>query len=223
MTLSTIITPMNFSLVRDAVCQLIANERNAQIELAKTSGATPEWISQTIDFTVYPKRFRFPDVSDMPCVYVYFNEIEFPESGQDIQENEALANLRLEYYTVGKAEHGRGNDGAEVLICTADENAEDRLNYLTAQLYKILCCEANVKKGTNGLVGHTRIKKWERIFSPEDKNSAETVLGAAFTLKLGFSEPTYYAQTHEIMEFYSTLEIQDEFIDPFVRVILESQ
>ena len=223
MTLSTIITPMNFSLVRDAICQLVANERDNQIKLAQKSEATSNWISQTIDFTVYPKRFRFPDVCDMPCVYIYFNEIEFPESGQDIYLNEALANLRLEYYAVGKAEHGRDEKGTEVLICTADENAEDRLNYLTAQLYKILCCEANVRKGTNGLVGHSRVKKWERIFSPEDKNSAETILGAAFTLELGFSEPTYYAQTHEIKEFYTTLDIQDEFIDPFVRVILESQ
>lgn len=214
---------MNFSLVRDAVCQLIANERDSQMDLAKTSGATSEWIYQTIDFTIFPKRFRFPDVCDMPCVYVYFNEIEFPESGQDIYENEALANLRLEYYAVGKAEQGRDESGREVLICTADENAEDRLNYLTAQLYKILCCEENIRKGTNNLVRHSRIKKWERIFSPEDKNSAETVLGAAFTFEIGFSEPTYYAKTHEIKEFYLSLDIQDEFIDPLVRVILESQ
>lgn len=223
MTISSIITPMNFSLVRDAICQLLKNERDAQKELARKTGADENWISQIIDFTIYPKRFRLPDASDLPCVFVYFNELNFPESGQDIQENSCFGNLRIEYYTTGKAETGVDESGNKIFIRTADENAEDRLNYLTAQIYKTLCNESNVRKGTNDLVSHTIIKKWERTSSPEGRNTAETVLGAAFTLELGFDEPTYYAETHEIKEFYFTLDIQEEFIDPFVRVILDSK
>jgi len=214
---------MNFSLVRDAICQLLKNERDAQVELARKTEAGEKWISQIIDFTIYPKRFRLPDVSDMPCVFVYFNEMKFPESEQDVYENGCLGTLRVEYYTTGKAETGVDKSGNKIFIRTADENAEDRLSYLTAQIYKILCNESNVRKGTNDLVVHSSIKKWERILAPDEKNTAETVLGAAFTFEIGFNEPTYYAETRKIQEFYFTLDIQDEFIDPFVRVILDSE
>lgn len=220
MTLESIITPMNFTLARDALCQLLANERDNQIKLAKESGASDEWIEQTLGFTIYPKRLKLPDVSDMPCVFPYINEITFPENGQDIFENYALANLVVECYAVGKTETGEDETGDELIIKTADENAEDRLNYLTAQIYKILCSEHAVRKGTNDLVNHSLIKKWERIITPGSDTSAGVVYGASLTLELGFNEPTYYARTFEIQEFYKTLEIRDEFIDPFVRVIL---
>lgn len=220
MTLESIITPMNFTLARDALCQLIANERDNQIKLAKESGASDDWIEQTLGFTVYPKRLKLPDVSDMPCVFPYINEITFPENGQDIYENYALANLVVECYAVGKTETGEDENGDEVIIKTADENAEDRLNYLTAQIYKILCSEHAVRKGTNDLVNHSLIKRWERIITPGSDTSAGVVYGASLTLELGFNEPTYYARTVEIQEFYNALEIRDEYIDPFVRVIL---
>lgn len=220
MTLESIITPMNFTLARDALCQLIANERDNQIKLAKESGASDDWIEQTLGFTVYPKRLKLPDVSDMPCVFPYINEITFPENGQDIYENYALANLVVECYAVGKTETGEDENGDEVIIKTADENAEDRLNYLTAQIYKILCSEHAVRKGTNDLVNHSLIKRWERIITPGSDTSAGVVYGASLTLELGFNEPTYYARTVEIQEFYKALEIRDEYIDPFVRVIL---
>lgn len=223
MTIPSIITPMNFSLARDAICQLLANERDAQEQLARDSGASEDWILQTLDFTIYPKRFRLPDASDMPCVFVYFNEMQFPEDEQDIFENSALGTLRVEYYTTGKAETAVDKNGTKYFVRTADENAEDRLNYLTAQLYKILCNESNVKKGTNNVVVHSVLKKWERILTPEEKNTAETVLAAAFTFELGFNEPTYYAQTHEVREFYLSLDIQDEFMDPLIRVIVDSE
>lgn len=214
---------MNFSLARDAICQLLANERDAQEALASESGADENWILQTLDFTIYPKRFRLPDAGNMPCVFVYFNKMTFPEDGQDIYENFAHANLQIDYYTVGKAETGLNSENQKVTLKTADENAEDRLNYLTAQIYKILCNEQNIKKGTQNLVTRTRIKEWERIITPEEKNSAETVLGASFILELGFNEPTYYCETKEIKEFYTSLSIRGEFIDPFVRIILDDE
>ena len=220
MSLESIITPMNFTLARDALCQLIANERDNQIILAQESGASSEWIEQTLGFTVYPKRLKLPDVSDMPCVFPYINEISFPEDRQDIYENYALANLVVECYAVGKTETAEDKNHNEYIVKTADENAEDRLNYLTAQIYKILCSESTVKAGTNNLVTHFIPKRWERIITPGGDTSVGVVYGASLTFELGFNEPTYYARTNEIQEFYSTLEIRDEYIDPFVQVIL---
>lgn len=212
MSFQSIITPMNLTLVRDAIVQHIVNIRDSQKQLAKDSGADDLWIDQIINFTVFPKRFRFPDVQDMPCVFVYFNEIDFPANEQDVYENEASANLVVEYYTVGLNEETQ----------TADSNAEDRLNYLTAQLYKILCSEAtNLYVATDRLIKGFKIKSWKRVLTPDDNNIASTVLGAKFEFQVEFTEPTNYTNTFDIKEFYTKADIRDENIDPFVRIILE--
>lgn len=189
-----IIQPMAMTIVRDAICQLLASERDKQIKIAQAQGMSDDEIANLIDFVIYPKRLTFPDVSGMPCVFVYFNQVDFPADQQDIYENYAIANLQLEFYAAGKTETGRDSEGNKYIIKTDEENAEDRLSYLSAQLYKILNCERNVSKGTDGLVTHSIVRKWERIKSPEDENSAVCVLGAAYTLELGFSEPTSYLE-----------------------------
>lgn len=212
MSFQSIITPMNLTLVRDAIVQHIVNIRDSQKQLAKDLGADDLWIDQIINFTVFPKRFRFPDVQDMPCVFVYFNEIDFPADEQDVYENEASANLVVEYYTVGLNEETQ----------TADSNAEDRLNYLTAQLYKILCSEAtNLYVATDRLIKGFKIKSWKRVLTPDDNNIVSTVLGAKFEFQVEFTEPTNYTNTFDIKEFYTKADIRDENIDPFVRIILE--
>lgn len=216
-----IIQPMAMTIVRDAICQLLASERDKQIKIAQAQGMPDDEIANLIDFVIYPKRLTFPDISGMPCVFVYFNQVDFPADQQDIYENYAIANLQLEFYAAGKTETGRDSEGNKYIIKTDEENAEDRLSYLSAQLYKILNCERNVSKGTDGLVTHSIVRKWERIKSPEDENSAVCVLGAAYTLELGFSEPTSYLEAAKIKELYITLDIQDQYIDPFVRIILD--
>lgn len=211
--IKSIITPMNFTIVRDAIVQHLVNVRDNQKQLAINSGATEEWVNQIINFIVFPKRFRFPDVEDMPCVFVYFNEMNFPEDEQDVYNNEVVGNLVVEYYAVGLNE--------ETEEKTADSNADDRLNYLTAQLYKILCSEeTNLYTATNRLIKGFRLKSWKRVVSPENDNTAGTVLGAKFEFEVEFSEPTYYTNTTEIKEFYTKLGIRGENIDPFVREIL---
>lgn len=212
---------MVFTMVRDSICQYLANERDNQERLALAAGKTQDEVLQEIDFTIYPKRFRIPDVSEMPCVYVYFSRIEYPQDEQAINGNYALANLQVDYYCCGQTTHKRNNNGDKITI-TADENAEDRLNYLSAQLYKILCSEQSVCMGTNKVVTHSRLKSWQRIISPDELNQAATVLGGSFEFELGFDEPTYYNNLVEIREFYTKLGIKDEFIDPFVRVLLDS-
>ena len=211
-----IITPMNFTLVRDFICNNLRDVRENQKELAKKGGATDEWINETIHFTIFPKRFRFPNVEEMPCVFVYFDEATYPTDEQDVYENEATANLVVEYYATGL----NGNDENR----TADSNAEDRLNYLTAQLYKILCSDAtNIYVATNRIVKRFTIKSWKRTATPELDNTAATVLGARFEFNVGFAEPTHYANTTEIIEFYTKANIREEFIDPYVRHIVTTK
>ena len=222
--LKSIITPMNFTLVRDAICQHIANERDNQIQLAQKSQAEENWIEQNIGFTIFPKRLRVPNVYELPCVYIYFNEATFPQSLQDIYANRLVGNLQVEYYAGGIAEIDESEEIDEQIIVTADENAEDRLQYLTAQLYKILCSEeTNIFKATGGLVKSFGPKEWKRVLSPRDINSVESVFGAMFNFEVEIDEPTIYANTFKVKEFYTSLDIKEEYISPLVKTILTSQ
>lgn len=205
--INELITPMIFTFVRDAVCNMLANERDNQILLAKELGYSDEDIENELKFTIYPKRFRVPDISEMPCVYVYFDNMDFPDEEQYPNENYAMANLQVDYYCVGQNTVVNG-----ITEKYADENAEDRMNYLTSQLYKILSCEGNFCKGTNKIVNHVKIKSWRRIITPAETNQAVSVLGGSFAYELGFFEPTYYANTFKIDELYIKTQIRDEFV-----------
>lgn len=222
--LDSIIKPMKFTLVRDSICQHIANVRDSQLDLVKKL-KKDDWGEQNVDFTIFPKRFRFPSADDLPCVYVYFDEGYFPTEEQDIYENVFRGNLQVEYYAGGITEIDPSQEEIdEQIIITADGNAEDRLQYLTAQLYNILCSEpTNIYKATGGLVKGFKPVKWKRIMTPRDINSVESVLGAMFTFELEVNEETYYAPTFNIKEFYTSLNIKDEYIDPFVKFQLENE
>ena len=112
--------------------------------------------------------------------------------------------------------------GAKVLdIYFADEEASDRLDYLTSQIYHSLCSEpTNIYQATNKLVNSFHLKKWERILTPREVNSTESVLGAMFTFTVGIEENTFYQNTLQIKEFYEQLKIRDEFIDTLTKKII---
>ena len=213
--INNLITPMNFTLVQASICELLAKERDKQEEIAFEKGFSEEYIHQNIDFTIYPKRFRIPDVQYMPCVFVYFDNLDFPTGEQSPSNNYALANLNVDYFCCGKAELCR-DDSENFFSISADDNAEDRLNYLTAQIYKILFSEQNYRKNTC-LVDHVKPKQWQRIMAPNELNQAATVLGASFTCELGFNEPTILNDTIKIKELYINLDIRDEFLSPLIR------
>jgi hypothetical protein len=145
--------------------------------------------------------------------------MEFPANEQDTYCNEAVGNLVVEYYAVGLNDEEDSETSND-----ADTNAEDRLSYLTTQLYKILCSEeTNVYTATAKKIKGFTVKSWERILSPENDNTAGTVLGAKFVFEVEFDEPTYYANTNEIEEFYTSLNIRDEYIDPFVQIVFDNE
>lgn len=214
MSIESIITPMNFSVLRDVICQHLADERDAQIELALLNGAQESWIEENLNFLIFPKRFRYPDVEDMPCVYIYVDEIVFPQSEQDAYSNTSEVNLVAEYYAVGL------NDSEG----DADTNAENRLGYLTAQIYKILCSEeTNLYEATGKIIKSFAVKSWKRIKTVQDENTAGTVLGARFEFTLGVEEPTYYANTSEIRDIYTKAKINNQDVDPITRYLIVNE
>jgi len=217
MIFDSLITPMNFVIVKDALSQFLANERDNQIRIAKQKGKDEDWIEQNINFAIYPKRYRMPNAQECPCVIVYFDGAIFPEDEQYCNSNCSEATLNLEMYAVGTNEDG----DYEQIIKNCDENAEDRLNYLLSQIYKILSSEAGFDKGTAGLVTKSILNGWQDIAHPEMINEAYTILGKNLKYILSFQEPTQMITPVEIREIYTTLNIQDEFIDPLVKIILE--
>lgn len=218
-----LITPMNSTIARDAICEALAKERDFQLKLAQKAGLTNDEIKEKIDFTIYPKRFRIPDINDMPCVYIYFDRADFPSDEQYTNENYALLNLRFDYFCAGNSEELINADDLGDFVTPADTAASDRLDYLTAQLYKILDSEGFFTKNTNGLIDHVKLKNWERIITPEELNQAATVLGASFVFEVEINEPAYYCDGLDIKEFYIKLSIRDEFISPEIKIFLKEK
>ncbi len=221
--IQSLITPMNFDIASSAISEALAQERDFQLELAHRAGIDNEAIKENIDFVIFPKRFRSPDVKDMPCVYVYFDRADFPEDEQYTNENYGLFNLRFTYFAAGNSKDFIDHDTNEKFVIPADAMASDRLDYLTAQLYKILCTEGFFTKSTNGIINHARLKTWERIMPPEELNQATTVLGASFVFEAGLNEKAYYCNGIDIKEFYINLSIRDEFISPAIKIFLNAQ
>lgn len=222
MAIQEIIRPMNKVLVRDAICEMIAKERDNQIELysSKLSSDFNEseelnyFIEQNVNFNIYPKRFRFPEINELPCVFVYFNEAKIPPEEQNLYENFFNYNLQVEYYTGGINE-----EDEDMLLYTADEKASDRFDYLTSQLYNILFSEpSNVYNSTDNLVKKWELSEWKRVFQSRDANSSESILGGMFIVNVGIEEPTFYQNTFSINEFYSKLKIRDEFCHQILNV-----
>lgn len=206
----TLIPQMNYVFVRDSFCELLAAERDNQIKIAHLSGFSDNFIKENIDFTVYPKKYRMPDIEDMPCVFVYIENEDFPEDLQSYGgAGEAIAKIAVEYYAAGTSTNET----------PADTNADNRFNYLSSQIHYILNSEDNADKGTEGFIKHCVFKGWHRVQTPDDMNEAITVLGGKFNYEIGINEPANLAKTIKIRDLYIKAHIRDEFIDPYVRIL----
>lgn len=207
-----IIPPMNYVFVRDSICELLASERDNQVKIAHLSGFSDKFIKENIDFTVYPKKYRMPDIEDMPCVFVYIENEDFPEDLQSYGgAGEAIAKIAVEYYAAGTSTFDK----------SADANADERFNYLTSQIHYILNSEDNADKGTEGFIKHCVFKGWKRVQAPDDLNEAITALGGKFNYEIGINEPANLAKTVNIKELYIKAKIRDEFIDSYVRILIQ--
>lgn len=217
MALKYLIQPMNFVLVKNAIASLIANERDNQILLAQQAGKTEDEIANDFDFTVYNSLWRPLDVKGMSAVAVYFDNSSFPTNRQYGDENWSEANFNIDCFAVGQ---NGINEFGEVSI-TAEQAADNRLNYLISQIYKIVCAERYWDKNSNGIVKNPFIVSVNRIIELGMENEESVVLGARITLRLEFNEPTEQIEGVELKNLIFNLKIRDEFISEFVSIIKE--
>lgn len=217
--LHSLITPMKFAIVRDAIASLIADERDNQVQLAETAGKTDQEITNDIDFGVYSALWRPLSVADLPAVAVYADSMSFPTGRQYGSENYNEATYNIDCYAVGQ----NGVDEFGDTVYNAEQNADRRLNYLVAQVYKTLFSERNWFKGAKGIVEAPFIVSMSRIQEPEIDNEQYVTLGYRIQLRIEFREPTQLLTGHELRQLYITLKVRDELIDPFVIANFEEE
>ena len=215
MIFDTIIEPLVCSVVRDCVAKLLADERDNQIEIAKKAGLSDEYIGKYIDFTIFPKRFTAPEYSDMPCVYIYFDDAKFPEEEQFHHVNTCKSVLNFEMYVAGT--HVLSED-KKTLLVDGEEIAEDRLMYLLAQVYKVVSSEKAYYLGTEDLVHGVVNMGWKRIAAPQKENQTHCTSGILLQYSVSFEEPTKMLKGNKLAEICIALRSGDEFINPLLKI-----
>jgi hypothetical protein len=217
--LNQLITPMNFIVIRDAIAEVIAKERDEQLVIAKADGYTQAEIANNINFGVYSALWRPLSIEDMPAVAVYSDNMNFPADLSYGSQNYNHATFNIDCYAVGQ----NGVDEFGEIVRTAEQNADTRLNYLVSQIYKILFSETNWKKNTANLVTASFITGVFRIQESELNNETQGVLGYRIQLRIEFNEPTQIISGVELKQIYFSLKIRDELIDPFVLIQLAEE
>lgn len=207
-----LITSMREDIFQDLIAEMFKKEVENQAVIAKSLGYSEDFIAANIWFNVFNHDFRQADISEMPCIYIFFERSEFKEDGQYLDENTSTARLIIEAYSCGI------NTTDEM---TADYNADKRLQYLKSQIYKIFMSEAAETFRCNYGIKQTLVKSWTRIVPKNLGDSIQTVLAGRWIFEMTFDEPTKLLDGREIKEIYFGLKVRDEFINPLVRILLD--
>lgn len=200
---------MHFDLVKASIASLLVSERNEQLSLLATAGATQSDIDNNYDFNVFKDMFSFPDASQLPCVNLYNARGTF-DSGKSYTDSKwHVYSLAVDIYSISTSEPD----------ADADALASKRLDYLWAQTFQILGSEENWHKGLKDIIRSTKITSWEqKLIKTGGKDTAEAILAIQATLELQFEEPTEIFIGEALETLVASLEINDEFISPYVTV-----
>lgn len=213
MSLSTVITPMYFDLVKASMATLLYNERVNQEALLALAGKTATEIDNDYFFNVYKDKFRLPDASFLPAVNIRNHEGNFGGPSPNIMAGKWHSYfLSVECYSISMAEPDEA----------ADKLAADRLDYLWAQVFKTFESEENFHKGLEGIVRKARFTEWKQNkyeISESDSDTAQVILAIQAIYELQFEEPTEMITGDAFEELVADLEIDDQFISPFVTIV----
>ena len=206
-----LITSMREDVFQDIIAEMFKKEVENQTVIARNLGYDEDFIAANIQFNVFNHDYRQAHISEMPCIYIFFERSEFKEDRQFLDENTATSKLIIELYAAGVNSEDKN---------TADYNADKRLQYLRSQVYKIFMSEAAETLRCNYGIKQTLVKSWERIVPKNLADSIQTVLAGRWIFELTFDESTKQLDGREIKEIYFGLKIRDEFINPLVQILL---
>jgi capsule polysaccharide modification protein KpsS len=217
-----------FKVIKDKIASFIANERDNQIEIARSKGYSNERIRNEIDFTIFTDKFKPLSKEDLPCVIVDIQNTVYPPTMQ--YASKVYANSTLQFYLFSKGyseEYDIDTNNKEII--NDDKNSSVRLDYLLSQIIGICNSEKAYNFGTEDnrnrpkhlYIDKKAINNWKRILMPEEINQTETTLAYLLEYNISYFEYTEQITGKELKEIYSTLKIRDEFINPFLDLLIK--
>jgi hypothetical protein len=212
MSLGGIITPMNFDLVKAALATLLATERDNQLTLLANAGTPQDEIDNDYYFNVVKDLFRLPDVEELPCVTIYNASGDFGTGmGKNYRGSKwHTYQVAIDCYSVSTAE----DDARSDKLCA------ERLDYLWSQVFKSLMSEENFYVGLSSIIRNKEFRNWEQKTVRVGDETAETILAIQSTLELQFEEGVELITGEAFETLVTSLEIDDQFISPYVQVAI---
>lgn len=223
-----LINSFYFKIIKDKIATFIANERDNQIQIAREQNYSEERIKGEIDFTIFTDKFKPLTNEDLPCIVIDITSTTYPSNMQYGSKVYANSILQIYMFSSGYSEEvaiNKNTNESEKEIISDDIMSSLRLDYLLSQIIGICNSEKAFNFGTENNKGKDRslfidkkvLNSWKRIMTPEDRNQTETTLAYMLEYSIGYFEYTELLRGKELKEIYSTLQIRDEFIDPFIK------
>ncbi|MDD2839820.1 MAG: hypothetical protein PHY80_01680 [Rickettsiales bacterium] len=231
MIFNDLIQNFYFKIVKDKIATFIANERDNQIQLARDKGYTETKIKSDLDFTIFTDKFKPLTKEDLPCIIIDIANTTYPPNMQYC--NKVYANSTLQFYLFSKG-YSQQNTDTETnksTIISDDKISSIRLDYLLSQILAICNSEQSYCFGTENnrnidkslYIDKKILNSWKRILTPEDNNQTETTLAYLLEYNISYFEYTEQIKGDELKELYTKLNIRDEFIDPFIKLIIDDE
>ena len=212
MSLSGVIDPMRFELVKASMASLLATERNNQVAILQGQGMPAVEIDNNYYFNVFKDKFRLPDAAELPAVNIRNARGVFGAGSPNILSGKwHTYNVSIECYSISCAEPDED----------ADKLAAARLDYLFSQVFSTFESEENFYKGLSTIVRSARFLEWEQHqyeISESNTDTAEVILAVRAIYELQFEEPTEMITGDAFEELVASLHIDEEFISPFVTI-----
>lgn len=180
---------------------------------------TDEYIDNNFYFNVFKDLYRLPDASELPAINIRNHSGKFGAgAGKNYLSDKWHSYVvSIECYSISTAE------GDSVSNTRSDQLSAARLDYLFSQAWNTFEAEANFYKNSalQSIVRKSGFQHWEQHKYPvtgSGTDTAETILAIHGIYELQFAEPTAMVQGVPFEEIVASLEIDEEFISPFVTV-----
>jgi hypothetical protein len=231
MIFTDLIQNFYFKIVKDKIATFIANERDNQVQLARTKGYTETRIKNEIDFTIFTDKFKPLTKEDLPCVIIDIANTTYPANMQYCDKVYANSVLQFYLFSKGYSQQNTDSETNKSTITSDDKISSIRLDYLLSQILAICNSELSYNFGTENnknidkslYIDKKILSSWKRILTPEDNNQTETTLAYLLEYNISYFEYTEQIKGNELKELYTKLKIRDEFIDPFIKLTIDNE
>jgi hypothetical protein len=231
MIFNDLIQNFYFKIVKDKIATFIANERDNQVQIARDKSYTEARIKNEIDFTIFTDKFKPLTKEDLPCVIIDIANTTYSANMQYCDKIYANSVLQFYLFSKGYSQQNTDSETNKSIITSDDKVSSIRLDYLLSQILAICNSELSYNFGTENnknidkslYIDKKVLSSWKRILTPEDNNQTETTLAYLLEYNISYFEYTEQIKGNELKELYTKLKIRDEFIDPFIQILINNE